>query len=51
VIGANLRSGCQGPITPRQTSPRTAASYTDAFRLLLGDAQDRVKKPASTLTS
>jgi site-specific recombinase XerD len=34
----------------RQASPRTVASYRDAFRLLLGYAQARLNKPASALT-
>ncbi len=34
----------------RQASPRTVASYRDAFRLLLGYAQARLKKPPSALT-
>jgi site-specific recombinase XerD len=37
-------------IAQRQASPRTVASYRDAFRLLLQYAQTRTKKPASTLT-
>ena len=34
----------------RQASPRTVASYRDAFRLLLTYAQDRLQKPPSALT-
>jgi site-specific recombinase XerD len=37
-------------IAQRQASPRTVASYRDTFRLFLRYAQDRKKKPASTLT-
>jgi len=37
-------------IAQRQASPRTVASYRDAFRLLLSYAQTRTKKAASALT-
>ena len=37
-------------IAQRQASPRTVAAYRDAFRLLLGYAQNRLHTPASALT-
>lgn len=41
---------CQRLIAQRQASPRTVASYRDAFRLFLGYAQARLQKPPSALT-
>ena len=41
---------CQRLIGQRQASPRTVASYRDAFRLFLGYAQTHLHKPASALT-
>lgn len=37
-------------IAQRQASPRTVASYRDAFRLLLTYARDRLHKPPSAVT-
>jgi integrase/recombinase XerD len=37
-------------VAQRQASPRTVASYRDAFRLFLDYAQVRLHKPASALT-
>ena len=37
-------------LAQRQASPRTVASYRDAFRLLLAYAHDRLHKPPSAIT-
>lgn len=40
---------CQRLIAQRRASPRTIASYRDAFRLLLGFAEQWLGQPAATL--
>jgi integrase/recombinase XerD len=41
---------CEDLLAQRSASPRTVASYRDAFRLLLRYVQDRTPKAIATLT-